>query len=498
MTDIPLTPSNQTRSPPSQAPLPSRPPGTFLPQAHSQESLGEMTSSERERRRHEKEEVVARKLGGFWRGRGCVPESGCFGRSGREGRKRRRICIILLILLLLLIILAIVLGVVLTRPHKVKEIPSIWVNLTDYPPMPTGVLTVVGPDNTFARDGCTEPSTMWSCSLPKEQHDSVAPYKSNQPTVIMNIQWDNNTRETWKVPNGDPPPPPVSRRNVGGAVGAGNALRERQTSDFNPNPSPPDFQEMWFLGNTTDGIESDDKAGEPTPFYISLLDSLESEDSKQRKKRQTSNVSLPDILPSPDLKEDGTPKPAVLLPQPFQQPVRLYDRGLPTEHYGFYTYFKRTIYLKSVTVLNGTNDDDIPLDEDGGCRETEANFLATWGETRLLVQIWTKTLDGNSSSLLRADGLGSIDDNKELIRPGTMPYPVTVTVDTHGGNPIKKFVWNWPIDDRQQLDVDNPKLLSNDIGYGGTWINRRSRGDEKYGGFDGGTGGCKCQWVNWV
>jgi hypothetical protein len=79
-----------------------------------------------------------------------------------------------------------------------------------------------------------------------------------------------------------------------------------------------------------------------------------------------------------------------------------------------------------------------------------------------------------------------------------MPYPVTVTMDTHGGDPGKKFVWAWPIDDRQRIDEENPKLLANDIGAGGTWINKRSRGDEKFGGFDGGTGGCKCQWVNWV
>ncbi len=49
--------------------------------------------AERRRRRHEKEDAVARKVGGFWRGRGCIPASGCYGRPGREGRKRRRICL---------------------------------------------------------------------------------------------------------------------------------------------------------------------------------------------------------------------------------------------------------------------------------------------------------------------------------------------------------------------------------------------------------------------
>ncbi|KAM5351590.1 hypothetical protein ACJ41O_004313 [Fusarium nematophilum] len=504
MTEIPLTPPPRDNTRLSQKPLPTRPLGTFVPQEHSHADVGNMTKAERTRRRHEKEEVVARRLGGFWRGRGCIPKSGCFGRTGREGRRRRRVWMIVLGVVLALLILSITLGVVLTRPSGSDEIPSIWVNLTDFPPMPTGDLTIVGPDNVVSRTGCTEPSTMWSCSLPKEQHDSVAPYKPNQPTIIMQIQWDNSTREDWKVPNGDQPSP-KERRSTGSVARAGSVIRERDaSSDFEPSPDAPEFQEMWFLGNTTDNIESDEKGGEATPFYISLIDSIETEDRKELTKRQGTdetpdvNVSLSDVLPSPDLKEDGTPKPAVLLPQPVQQPVRLYDRGLPTEHYGFYAYFKRTIYLKSVTVLNDTNEDDIPLDEDGGCRETEADFLTTWSETRLLVQIWTRMLADNTSVLIQPKEKGSIDGSEELTRPGTMPYPVTVTMDTHGGDPAKKFVWAWPIDNRQKLDEENPKLLANNIGFGGTWINKRSRGDEEFGGFDGGTGGCQCQWVNWV
>ena len=50
----------------------------------------------------------------------------------------------------------------------------------------------------------------------------------------------------------------------------------------------------------------------------------------------------------------------------------------------------------------------------------------------------------------------------------------------------------------RSVDVENAQLLANDMSQGGTWINRRASGDAKYGGFDGGTGGCKCEWVNWV
>lgn len=187
-----------------------------------------------------------------------------------------------------------------------------------------------------------------------------------------------------------------------------------------------------------------------------------------------------------------------MLPTPVQQPVRLYDRGLDTEHYGFYTHFKRTIYLKSVTTPNSTDETNVPLDEDGGCRKSEAKFLTTWGETRMLVRIWTRKLASNTSSLVHPDGSSGIGGVAELHRPGTMPWPVTITLDTHGGDPKKKLVWESPMDDRLQVSMDQSKLLVNNMDIGGTWINPRGTGDAKYGGFDGGSGGCKCEWVNWV
>ncbi|KAL7935068.1 hypothetical protein V8C35DRAFT_300616 [Trichoderma chlorosporum] len=498
-------------------PLPTRPAGKSLSQAHADQLSGKEHKVERKRRRHEKEEMVARRAGGFWRGRGCVPKKGCFGRAGPEGRKKRRIWIcIICILLLLIIILAVVLGIVLGRHHgsgNASQAPgqsqsqsppppstsspapatplssSNWVNLTDYPAMPTGVLTFVGPNNTVAKSDCTEPSTLWSCSLPKDSQASVAPFKPNQPTLIFQIQWDNSSAKAWNVPNGTPPAA-ISQRDTSNS--------NSSIDGFNPNPSPPTFQEMWFLGETTDNIQSSQKAGEPTPFFISVLESVnDTVKSPSLSRRATaSNVNISDIIFPPTLDEDGTPAPAVMLPNPVQQPVRLFDRGLPTEHYGFYTYFQRTIFLKSVTVLNDSSQGNVPVDEDGGCSETEANHLVTWAETRMLVQIWTRKLN-STASLLTADGSEGIDNSAQLVKPGTMPYPVTVTLDTHGGDPNHKVVWEWPMDDRQKLNTSAPQLLVNQMDAGGTWINHRGSGNAKFGGFDGGTGGCQCQWVNW-
>lgn len=483
--------------------------------SHGDRRLGKDDKVERKRLRHEKEEKIARRAGGFWRGRGCVPKKGCFGRPGPEGRKKRRIwCCIIGFLLLLIIILAIVLGVVLSRHHGSSSqssnpapgqaqppssspstpstpspLPSsTWVNLTDYPAMPTGVLTFVGPNNTIAKSDCTEPSTLWSCSLPKDSQASVSPFKPNQPTIIFQIQWDNSTDKAWNIPNGAPPTP-ISKR--------GESKSNSSIDGFNPDPSPPTFDEMFFLGETTDNIQSSQKAGEPTPFFISILESLnDTVKSPSLSRRATASdiVNISDIIFPPDLKADGTPAPAVMLPTPVQQPVRLFDRGLPTEHYGFYTYFQRTIFLKSVSALNKSSEGNVPADENGGCSETEANHLVTWAETRMLVQIWTRKLNSTGSLLPLGEG---IEKAPQLVQPGTMPYPVTVTLDTHGGDPDHKVVWEWPMDDRQKLNTSAPELLGNNMAAGGTWINHRGSGNATFGGFDGGTGGCKCQWANW-
>ncbi|OTA04673.1 hypothetical protein A9Z42_0052610 [Trichoderma parareesei] len=494
--------------------LPPRPVGASLSHAHADQLSGKEHAIERKRQRHEKEDRAARRAGSLWRGRGCIPKKGCFGRTGPEGRKKRRIWLLIIALLLLLIIaLGIVLGIVLSRhrgshgsdtqapgqdpPSSTSpstpsspEASSIWVNLTDYPAMPTGVLTFVGPNNTVAKSDCTAPTTLWSCSLPKDAQASVSPFKANQPTMIFQIQWDNSTERDWNIPNGAPPTA-ISKRDGG--------KNSSSIDGFKSDPSPPTFEEMWFLGETTDNIQSSQKAGEPTPFFISVLPSLnDTIDTPSLSRRATASaINVSDIIFPPDLQADGTPAPAVMLPTPVQQPVRLFDRGLPTEHYGFYTYFQRTIFLKSVTVVNDSSQGNVPADEDGGCSETEANHLVTWAETRMLVQIWTRKLN-STASLLEGDDDERVGDSTELIKPGTMPYPVTVTLDTHGGDPDHKVVWEWPMDDRQKLNTSAPELLVNKMDVGGTWINHRGSGNAKFGGFDGGTGGCKCQWVNWT
>jgi hypothetical protein len=267
---------------------------------------------------------------------------------------------------------------------------------------------------------------------------------------------------------------------------------------------------MFFLGNTTDGVVSDDKAGEPTPFYISMLRSTNDTagpnvltrrgDGLAQRQQTGSAASLlnaTDIAPPPALAADGTGAPAVLFSFPTQQPLRLYDRGLPTEHYGFYSYFNKTTYVKSVAALlgNGPGDDvdsdPVPADQNGGSLRTEAKFLVTWLMVRYKVEIWTRR---ENSTRLLAGGVSGQD----AAQPGTFPYPVTVTMDTHGGERGKKFVFVRGVDDRQRIVLDDARFVANQMNTTGDLINPAGGFNPSFGGMDGGTGGCKCEYRNWV
>ncbi|TVY62303.1 hypothetical protein LSUE1_G010225 [Lachnellula suecica] len=526
MSTVPLTPAgrgpiNLNSSYPAELP-PRHNPMVFatedLPE-HLQTTSKKAKKAEAKRQRHEKEDAIARKAGGWWRGRGCIPKRGCYGRSGPEGRKKRRWLLGLILGFLAMLILIVTLATTLSRkPNTVIE-PSQWVNLTGFPPMFTGLSTVIDPTNTVANSGCVFPATQWSCSLPKELQASVAPNPANQPNFLLYIQWDNSSsaNDTFKNVTGNPN---LGTRAVGGnAVSAGQfvknlLLKARQIVTFVPSPAPPSWANEFFLGNTTDNIVSTNKAGEPTPFFISFLTASNSTKASKRSlvERQTpdnSSDSFPNIsaiIPAPSLNSDGTAAPANLLPLPTQQPIRLYDRGLPTEHYGFYSYFDRSIFLKSLDLLNSSNlaNGAVPDDQNGGATESEASFRCTWTQTRFLVQMWTRM--NTTARLLNSTDthIASKDPAHDFSQPGSFPYPITITTDRHGGDAATKMIYCYDMDDREGIVKGSGKIQEENRGFGGTLINpaallfdASNPSDPNLGGFDGGTGGCGCQWENW-
>lgn len=469
--------------------------------------IGERYGNEAHRRRLEREDEIGERAGGLWRGRGPVSKKGCFGRPGREGRLRRRWYLAIATFFLIIVVLGVVLAITLTGNGHKTPVQSGWVNLTDYPPMPTGISTIAGPVPRKQVSGCIKPSTMWSCALPEEKQAANKPYPANQPNFRLSIRFRNETYGSENGTTSEPSP---------------TTLRTRARNDlFEPSPSPPSIKDQIFLGKTTDE-NSKPYAGEETPFYITLLSPIKV--STHRLTRRSSFPNLTTLIPPPEEAPDGIAAAANLYPLPKSQPIRLYNRGEDDEHYGFYTYYDKSIFLESTAPLGGPVD-KIPDDRNGGSTKEDARVRCTWAETRFLVQIWTrptrsgKTLldedpaPSSTTTTTPTPSSSSSSSATDFTRPGSFPYPVTITIDRHGGTAKEKMVYCYGVDDTQHINRTEKKLQIEDMGFDGTLVQPApgifnntdddatpliGRGESDIGPVDGGTGGCLCQWANWV
>lgn len=458
------------------------------------------------------------------------------GKKTKKSKRKVWCCCCCCLVFLILVIVAVVLAIVLSRKKQSSSsttqtsnstMPSqvTFLNITNYPPIPTGALTIARPNLRTSVSGCVNPQAMWSCAVPKEQQDGILPNDPDQPNFAVTINYDNSS-SSLKI---------KGRRAGSGASVARfwtrNLLNARESFSsvvFPPSPSPPLLEEQAFLGNTTDGTVSPVE-GEKTPFFISFRVPTPASSSKAKRaaasgtstststlatdpSATTSGINIPTLttaIPIPNVNPDGTAQPANLLPFPAYQPLRLYNRGRPDEHYGFYTYFDRNIFLKSIKITNNTQSySQVPADNDGGSTFDGANVRCTWRDTRFKVQIWTNK--GSSAKLLPNAGGSSTknaSDGDTFSRPGTFPYPITMTLDRHGGGLTTKMLFCYGLDDGGHIVVNSRQFQREDRAFGGKLINPAlgpfqsvnvSLADGGPGGIDGGTGGCGCEWANWL
>lgn len=323
---------------------------------------------EAQRRRLEREDAIGRRAGGLWRGRGPVSRKGCFGRPGREGRLRRRWYMVIAAFFLIIVVVAIALATTLTKEGHRTPVESRWLNLTGYPPMPTGIATIAGPKPQVQNSGCIHPPSLWSCALPQEQHAANKPYPADEPNFRVSILFRNGTYQN-------------STRVV-----SNSTQLHSKSRNFTPSPPPPSLKDQTFLGNTTDHNVKP-YAGEETPFFITVLSPIDLSSSHLSRRSSFPNLSA--IIPDPAANSDGTAAPAKLYPLPESQPIRLYNRGAQNEHYGFYTYYDKSIFLETRAPVTGTRVTN-PADKNGGSSAATARVRCIWAQARFLVQIWTR------------------------------------------------------------------------------------------------------------
>ncbi|KIW22613.1 uncharacterized protein PV07_10893 [Cladophialophora immunda] len=439
-----------------------------------------------------------------------------------DKKKKHRWTLIIGSILFLVVLACVLLATLLTRTGDGTPVQSQWLNLTGYPPIPTGISTIARPDAVKQQSQCVAPNTMWSCALPKEEQFEVAPNSPDQPNFRFEITFRNGT-----VPaNMTVPVQGLSKRSEA-------RLRRRAddpfTNDlFDPNPTPPSRADQIFIGNTTDNITQPFE-GEQTPFYITFIPvfpidpsnataTASSSTGSKLRRRQSTNSS--DIIPAPDVLSDGSAAPANLLPSdpyPSSQPIKLYNRGQADEHYGFYIYYDKAIFLHSTAALNTSefaDDNGVdPEDENGGSTRDQSRLRCTFSQTRFLVRMWTNpafgaTLLPPASNGTNSTDAGSGNSATDFSRPGSFPYPTTISIDRHGGNVNKKAVYCYGVDQLQVIQSDIKTIVPEFRSVGGTLINAAPglvNGtisddpgfDQEAGGIDGGTGGCECVWQNW-
>ena len=307
-------------------------------------------------------------------------------RNGNDSEPRRpwyrRFCCLIAAVLSLLIAIIILLCVLLVPLHQHgASVQAQWLNLTGFPPLPTGIATVVNPRTAKEVSGCMSPAQLWSCAAPAGNSGSG---RQNTPNFRFEIKFRNHTvpsNETNVLLSNST----LSRRDSGHVARAGAIMKRNLWSGFvfSSTPAPPSKEDQSFLGKSTDRV-SEPYEGEEPPFYISLLNAsatvpeaatkLRRRDDKFRYpypssssagphatrssettlKETTSQTSAsatvtatPDDIPDPAVHGDGEPDDPLLYPFAYAQPLRLFNRGQDSEHYGFYTYFDRSIYIST-------------------------------------------------------------------------------------------------------------------------------------------------------
>ena len=422
-----------------------------------------------------------------------------------------------------LMILIASLVVFLPLKHNDMSIEAQWLNLTGFPPIPTGIATLIQPRNAAIQNSCVSPSNLWTCTGPEQQ-------SSGKPNFRFEIRFRNGTLPSNVTAQNTSATLPSKRSQpTGGLQKRSNFWTEYLFRSF---PSPPSQNDQIFLGHTTDN-NSFPYNGEATPFYISLLNAAQlksvSLDLHKRNQDQSFQYPYPNTsdepstnastsatqeIPALPLAENGEPFPEELYPYVLSQPLRLFNRGQPSEHYGFYAYFDRSVYISeepssgNATGNHNNNNisTNIPL--------ADASAVCTWSQTRLLVQIWTRgdipmpslPAAANNSSALTIPALNSTANDMSF--PGSFPYPVTITLDRHGGRADQKGVYCYGLDEEHHLLSIVKTWVPEDRSKGGSLVNpaqvpgggNSSSGLTKRlneGGVDGGTGGCLCQWENW-
>ena len=447
---------------------------------------------------------------------------------------RRFFCQIAAACMALLLLLIVLLIILVPQNHADNAVQAQWLNLTGFPPIPTGVATVIQPRNTLEESKCVDPPSIWSCAMPQTQPLSRnKTSRTDLPNFRFEIRFRNHTLENTTALM-----PATNHSSSPGPASVKSQLRARSTWSqmlYSSKPAPPSETDQLALSSATDNTT----IGEETPFYISLLNP---EPLTRLNKRDTTEedhktpiiipnpypypnpsntttsknlTTIPTTIPRPILLPNGEPQNPLLYPYATAQPLRLYNRGQPDEHYGFYTYFAKTALVADTALQSSVSDPSSffkttvsPAQADSAHPVDVANTTTTmsatpkpqalceFAQTRFRVQIWTRRgfvadvpaaaagIDSSSSDGVAARVQAGESSANEMQAPGSFPYGVTILLDRESGpdGDEGKGVFCWA------LDRDG-RVVGEGVRVGEKDVSRRVEVERR----DDDTG-CGCQW----
>ena len=412
-----------------------------------------------------------RRAAGIWSCfRRCVPKDKTTDKSNGMGRS---FVWAVLAIFLIIITPVIIIKIVIQKNYQPKTSGQgrqqvQMLELPGFPPIPTGVSLVQPATAPKELRTCVSPPELWSCDLPPPATNSIPEFRFEIRYRPADRQRDG-PESIWA-----PVPAPV--------------------------PSPKDYEETSVKdsSNTT-------SAGIATEFVISMFYSdnapnqTESQSSNSVIKRSQSAeiegnravVRKKDILRRQSISDPAQNPPSPLPKILRNQPLRLMDKGLPSEHYAAHMYFQKSIYLDSINMSSTppSHNNEVPGASDS------AKYACIWSFTRFKMQIFTR----KSQDLILVDREknrfqidpefgSSMINTKEPI----MPYHVTISEDRIGGseNADGKTIACYEI-------LDNENGEGKKLGRRYSWPERKDRGSLAPNPKGKWKAGCSCEWTNW-
>ncbi|KAF8540882.1 hypothetical protein BDD12DRAFT_831281 [Trichophaea hybrida] len=264
--------------------------------------------------------------------------------------KTRKWCLIGSLIVIILVV-GIVGSVVGGRSRQEPTPQSESSSLPDGPPaLPLGTVVVRPFRSAQTLTTCVARPNIWSCVLPPDTKFPV--------TTAIN---DNSRVPEFRF-----------------------IIKRRGQSDAAVTPGSDWLAVPRNVPNTTDyeGVSSVDgvkDGGEETDFYITLL----TRETSSHTKEFQNDYSI-------DSENNQAPRNIIneshMLPSVLKiQPLRLFDRGLDTENYGFHIYFDKSVQFANDTRQTSSRDT-------GGVSAENSGFRIMWNKTRFKVAIFTREI----------------------------------------------------------------------------------------------------------